>query len=156
VSGRGRAFVAELLPQTTTLEPMPEALACLALVWILYLEVCASMRRVQRAVESGNVRGPSHLAGLKVGAASRCFLLLVTGLFALDGSRVGFVLFALLVVMTCVTSGAAVARRFDAGRQNGRPDRSSDLSALAGVAVIAVGRGIPLVLFTNGVRPLWP
>lgn len=134
---------------------MPETLACFALLWILYLEVSASMRRLQRAVASDTVRGPSHLAGLKVGAALRCLLLLVTGLFALDGSLVGFVLFALLVVMTCVAAGTAVARDFGAGFQRRRGYFPSYLSALAGVAVVTASRGIPLVVFANGVRPQW-
>lgn len=134
---------------------MPETLTGLALLWILYLEVSASMRRLQRAVASGSVRGPSHLAGLKVGAVLRCLLLLGTGLFALDGSLVGFVLFALLVVLTCVTTGAAVARDVGAGFQRRRGYVPSSLSALAGVAVVTVTRGIPLMLFANGVRPQW-
>jgi hypothetical protein len=133
----------------------PETIAGLSFFWLLYVEVRASLRRVEYAAESEAARGSAYLAGVKFGAVTRCLSLLLAGLFALDGYRVAFVLFALLVLWAAVQHGRRVARDFGSGFKSARGYFPSTLAATVGAGWVAVTRGGALVGFSYGLRPIW-
>jgi hypothetical protein len=133
----------------------PETLACLAFFWILYVEVLGSLRRVDRAVESEYGRGLAYVAGVKFGAVVRCLSLMVSGLLALDGYRVAFVMFALLVVWGAISAGTRMALRFGAGFQAARGYFPSTLASIVGVVFVIVTRGLPLAAFSCALRRTW-
>lgn len=124
--------------------------ACIALFWLLYLEVSDSMRRLEHAAGSGKSR--SYTFGMEVAEATRCMIVLVAGLEAADGSKIPFVPFSFVVLWSAIQRGASIADSFNGGfeRASGRSARW--LAASVGWVWGAATRVVPLSLMFQVVR----
>ena len=134
---------------------MPQPVVAIAVLWLVYLQVHSSMKRIRHAIECETERGPAYLMGVRFGAFCQCLAVISTGLWTIDGYRLGFLVFALLVVRAAIQIGAKTARSFGSGFEAARGSCPPALAATVGFGWVTLTRGVPLFLVFYEMGSTW-
>lgn len=124
----------------------PQLLAVLLVTWITALDARATADRLDHLLVVHAERTEAYLSGLRVSGWFRCLAVATAGVFALYGSKFGRWVFTMGVAYQAILPWRQFTDQFRSGFESRRGSRPPGLAAVAGVAWIAVSRGLPVLL----------
>lgn len=131
---------------------MTSPFAYFSVLWLVYVEVLCSLRKVDQVAAREGDTGSARTLGVQLGALVKCAVMGLLGVGILEGRDGSLFFFATLVVWSALTTGGRVANEYAArwSSQSGRARRR--LAAWVGGARMVGTRGLPLAVLVSQIE----